>query len=226
MKKIVLIAAIVFFNIGCEEKMAENKKELKVEFNQELAGELARMYEVDQIAAGMPQGQFRELSREEWQAYKDSVFTTHQKRLDEMLDEFGYPGFDRVGNSGSQHFWVMVQHSDHDPEFQKRVLEVLKTEIDNENADPRNFAYLTDRVNKNTGKPLIYGTQVGFNNDTCRSFPINLADSANVNERRSAVGLPPLEEYLDEMTELNYEFNKEHCVSQGIEEPPLYKKTI
>lgn len=38
------------------------------------------MVEVDQIAANIPQGKYKQLSLEAWNAFKDSVFTTHQIR--------------------------------------------------------------------------------------------------------------------------------------------------
>lgn len=48
-----------------------------IRFNSQLAEELARMREVDQIAAGIPTGKYAERSQEEWSAFRDSVFQTH-----------------------------------------------------------------------------------------------------------------------------------------------------
>ena len=53
----------------------------------------------------------------------------------------------------------MVQHADHDPEFQKRVLNLRRAEVEANNTDARDYAYLTDRVQINTGEEQIYGTQ-------------------------------------------------------------------
>lgn len=223
MKKIFLIALIGLLNFGCKEKKAETQKtEAKVEFNQELVEELARIAEIDQIAAYIPQGKYKELSQEQWNSFKDSVFTTHQKRLDEIFKKYGYPGYDLVGKEGSGNFWLMVQHSDHNPEFQKKVLEKMKVEVDKGNAEPSKYGLLVDRVNLNTGKAQIYGTQVTYNTEICQAYPINLADSAHVNERRKSIGLPSIEEYLNQMTQMHFEMNKEKYLSQGIKEPKLY----
>jgi hypothetical protein len=224
MKKIYLFFILGLLNIGCKEKKSETEKtEPIIEFNQELVGELARMTEIDQIAAYIPQGKYKELSQEQWNAFKDSVFITHQKRLDEIFKIYGYPGYDLVGKDGSRDFWLMVQHSDHDPEFQKKLLEKMKMEVDKENAGPSEYGLLVDRVNLNTGKAQIYGTQVTYNTEICQAYPKNLADSSNVNERRKSIGLPPIEEYLNQMTQMHFEMNKENYLGRGIKEPTLYK---
>ena len=224
MKKIYLIAWVVLLVTGCKEKQAGTEKtEPEVEFNQALADELASMAEIDQIAAYIPQGKYKELSQEQWNAFKDSVFTTHQIRLDEIFKKYGYPGYDLVGKEGAKNFWLMAQHADHHPEFQKKVLEKMKIEVEKGNADPSNFGLLVDRVNLNTGKAQIYGTQVTYNTEICQAYPRKLADSANVNERRKSIGLPPIEEYLNQMTQMHFEMNKENYLSQGIKEPKLYK---
>ena len=181
------------------------------------------MAEVDQIAAYIPQGEYKKMSQEEWNAFKDSVFTTHQKRLKQIFDEHGFVGFDLAGEEGSYNFWLMVQHCDHTPDFQKEVLEKMKIEVENKNADSSNYAFLVDRVNINTGKPQIYGTQVEHNFDIAQAYPKKLADSANVNKRRKSIGLEPLEEYLNFMTMSNFQMNKKFYLDKGITEPKLYE---
>ncbi|NJB70521.1 hypothetical protein GGR42_000983 [Saonia flava] len=195
----------------------------KKEFNQDLADELKRMAEVDQIAAYIPQGEYKEMTESEWQSFKDSVFTTHQKRIEEVFNEFGFVGYDVVGKEGSSNFWVMVQHSDHNPEFQKEVLKKMKVEVDKGNTDSRNYGLLVDRVKLNTGQAQVYGTQVSYNMEVCQAFPKNLGDSINVNKRRKEIGLEPLENYLNDMAKMNFEMNKEHYSKKGVMEPKLYK---
>lgn len=188
-----------------------------------LTAELATMVEVDQIAAQPPQGKYKEFNDEEWQRFKDSVFTTHQKRLAEIFNQQGFPGYDVVGEEGARNFWLMVQHADFNPAFQDSVLTAMKAEVDRANADPRNYALLVDRVNVNTGKPQVYGTQVTYNTSICQAMPKSpLLDSVLVNQRRAEVGLEPLETYLNMMSQLHFEMNKESYEKQGITQPALY----
>ena len=224
MRKILGILLTTLLLVGCKEEKS-NKKVIEetVTFNQVLADQLKRMAEVDQIAAYIPQGEYKKMSQEEWNAFKDSVFTTHQKRLKQIFDEHGFVGFDLAGEKGSYNFWLMVQHCDHTPDFQKEVLEKMKIEVENKNADSSNYAFLVDRVNINTGKPQIYGTQVEHNFDIAQAYPKKLADSANVNKRRKSIGLEPLEEYLNFMTMSNFQMNKKFYLDKGITEPKLYE---
>ena len=57
----------------------------------------------------------------------------------------------------------------------------------------REVAYLTDRVAVQAGRPQRYGSQFKIRDDGIVFDPIE--DSATVDERRAALGLPPLAEY-------------------------------
>src|SRR5690554_2812391 len=127
MKRTFGVLIIGLLLIGCKQKTSNEKEiEEKVEFNQDLANELKRMAEVDQIAAYIPQGEYEKMSKEQWNSFKDSVFITHQVRLKEIFDKHGFVGFDLAGEEGSENFWLMVQHSDHNSDFQKEVLKKMK----------------------------------------------------------------------------------------------------
>lgn len=215
--KYLLPSLLLIFGLSCK------KESNAVKYNESLAEELNRRAEVDQTAAWIPEGKFKEYSKEEWNTYKDSVFTTNKVFLEEVLDKYGYPGYDLVGKEGEKNYWVMVQHCDFDPDFQSRVLEKLKGQVEMKNADGRNFGLLTDRVNLNKGKKQIYGTQVTYISETGQAIPKPLDDSLNVNERRNAVGLEPIEEYLNGMTLSHFDMNKENMLKKGITEPKLYK---
>lgn len=220
------LICIVLITISCketpkEEALDENNN---TSFNQALADELSKMAEKDQVAAYIPQGKHKELSNEDWIKFKDSVFTTHEKRLQEIFNDYGFTGYDLVGKEGATNFWLMVQHSDHNPEFQTKVLEQMKIEVKNNNADPSDYGLLVDRVQLNTGKAQVYGTQVTYNLNTGQAYPRTLSDSINVNERRKSINLEPLEVYLNYMTKMHFEMNKEGYIKdKGIIEPKLYK---
>jgi hypothetical protein len=138
---------------------------------------------------------------------EEETFVRHTIILKKILKTYGYPNFDKVGKESSNNYWLCVQHCDHDLKFQKDVLKLMKKELKNKKADSKNYAYLTDRVNINSGKAQIYGTQVEYKNRT--AVPKKLKDPTTVNERRKAVGLDPLENYLDLMTQMHRQMNPE-----------------
>ena len=194
----------------------------KRSFNKVLADSLHNMVKTDQIAANFRQGRFLELPPEAWQQFKDSVFGTHQQILDKMFQQYGYPGYDLVGKDGEHDFWLMVQHCDKKPDFQDKILTAMQLEVKRNNADPKNYAYLIDRVRLNTGRKQVYGTQVMYRRDICQAIPKPLEDSATVNVRRKSVGLEYVEAYLNTMTTAHFEMNKANMEERGIKGPTLH----
>ncbi len=119
-------------------------------------------------------------------------------RLAEILDEHGWPTWDLVGEDGSEAAWAIAQHSDLDPAFQRRALELLRAAVGAGQASPGDLAYLTDRVATGAGEPQTYGTQVACTPDGPQPAT-PLADPAAVEELRAQAGLDPYTDYLAEM---------------------------
>ncbi|WMN10659.1 hypothetical protein QYS49_35575 [Marivirga salinae] len=224
MRKLILIISLGILLSNCTSEK-KSDKEQKVSFNEELSNELIALKEIDQLAAknARPPKEYDHLTPDQWDTKKDSIFRTHKIRLEEILKQYGYPGYDLVGEKAEQAYWLMVQHSDFDPEFQKKVLLELEKQVQKENANSRNFGLLTDRVKINTGQKQIYGTQVTYISEKCQAIPKPLEDSANVNKRRAEVGLPPIEEYLNMMSQMHFEMNKENMIKRGVTEPYVYQ---
>ncbi|WP_345456195.1 DUF6624 domain-containing protein [Nocardioides marinquilinus] len=132
-------------------------------------------------------------------ATSDETDVDRTERLKEILDQYGWPGWDLVGGKAETAAWAIAQHSDLDPAFQAEALELLRAEVAEGNASPGNLAYLEDRVNVGQGRPQRYGTQVGCARAGPRpATPIR--DRAGLEQRRRAAGLDPYADYLAEMT--------------------------
>lgn len=225
MKKSFVLFILCVIILSWKPANSQNESaDKKIMFNQGLANELKDMTTIDQIAANFPSGEYKNWSRERWNRFGDSIFNKNKKRLKEIFAEYGYSGYDLVGKEGETDFWVMVQHCDSDTVFQRDVLDKLLIETNKKNADPRHFGLLTDRVRINTGRKQNYGTQVWYNNFG-QAFPKSLVDSSNVNKRREEIGLEPIEQYLNMMTIIYFEGNKEQLKAKGIMEPKLFYKT-
>lgn len=190
-------------------------------FNQALTDSLAKWALLDQTAAGPPTGKLKDMTHAQRQHYNDSIFAANERRLMIVFDKYGFPGYDLVGKAGSNNFWLMVQHCDKNVGFQKEVLKKMKAELPKRNADPKNFAYLTDRVLLNTSQKQVYGTQLTYDIDSCQAIPKPLMDSLNVNKRRTEIGLEPIESYLNLMSQFHFEMNKAVYETKGIRKPKL-----
>ncbi|MEM1330221.1 MAG: DUF6624 domain-containing protein [Planctomycetota bacterium] len=146
------------------------------------------------------------------------------ERCKEIFVEFGFPGYDSVGEEASNAFWLLVQHADHDPSFQEEVLGAMKTAHRAGQADGPSLAYLTDRVRINTGRRQVYGTQVDFDHGTARAFPKPLEDPGSVDTRRALVGLKPLWNYMNNASETFFIMNESELLSRGVTGPFRYEE--
>lgn len=155
-----------------------------------LSERLMAMFDEDQasLKATAKKGSYKTLQRK------------HAEELEQIVTEIGWPTINLVGEKASQSAWLVAQHSDHDLEFQKRALEIMKALPDNA-VKKSNIAYLEDRVLVNSQKLQIYGTQT-TRNEQGVIVPRPIQDQEQVNERRKSMGLEPLEEYLQSCQEI------------------------
>jgi hypothetical protein len=127
-------------------------------------------------------------------ARRDTVDAENTRWLAETVARVGWPGHSMVGVDGADAAFVLVQHADADTAFQARVLPLLERAYHAREATGPQLALLTDRVATARGRPQLYGTQVDLVASRAVLKPI--LDSAGVDARRAAVGLPPLRVYL------------------------------
>ena len=218
MKTLLQIIVISTVFTSCAAKITESKK-------LELEKELKEMVVMDQIAAYIPQGKYKSYTTDQWEKFKDSVFSKDKVKVEAIFNKYGFLGFDKVGKDGSKDFWLLVQHLDKYPEFQKKILKAMDKEVVKRNANPSDFAYLSDRVHVNAGEKQLFGTQVTYETQTTgRAIPrIGLADSVNVERLRKEYNLEPLKDYLNLLTASHFEMNKAHYEKMGITKPNLYE---
>ena len=207
----------MFINFSCSTLQLSKTE------SEKLILEFKEMHKIDQIAAsGKPNGEFSKYPTEKWDKFKDSIFTKNKNRTEELYNKYGYLGINELGINGSNDFWLFVQHCDKFPKFQKRVLKSMEKEVKKGNANPDNYAYLFDRVCANIGEKQNFGTQVDYRLNGQAKPKNGLNDSLNVDKRRMQYGLKPLKEYLNQMTEMHFEMNKEYFAKKEITKPNLY----
>lgn len=164
---------------------------------------LAHFVEVDQLALRTATELMEEGSRlskaqedglhEELAKALHAVCDAHSRELEALLARHGWISRKVFGHDADSHAWLLVQHSDHRPDFQKAVLEKLDAARAKGETLPANYAYLWDRVAVNEGRPQRYGTQGTARSGTWTPAP--LEDPAGVDARRKEVGLEPLAAY-------------------------------
>lgn len=121
----------------------------------------------------------------------EALHRRHNARIRAIIDAHGSPGRTLVGEDGCRAAGFVVQHAILEPDLQRRCVELLTDAAARGEADDAMLALLTDRVLLGEDRPQVYGTQyVGAAGGGVEPWPI--ANPATVDERRRAVGLPPL----------------------------------
>jgi hypothetical protein len=177
---------------------------MRVEINEKLRQELRAMVARDQAMQLDPKVNPLGSGRE---ARVKSTFRANNQRLHAIFKQFGWPGVSMVGKDGADAVWLLVQHADEDKALQRFALHLLKEAVRKGEASKSNLAYLTDRVRVNAGQKQIYGTQLEWP-DADHPRPKPTEDPANLNKRRAAMGLEPIEEYLKISLEAVQEWRK------------------
>lgn len=149
-----------------------------------ILSDLVKMVEVDQT--------MRNRCRTSLDEWDESIDHRNTERMKDIIDEIGWPSISKVGKAGSSNAWLLVQHADHDLDFQKKCLELMKLEAEGE-VSKRDIAYLEDRILTGQGMPQSYGTQFYTNSDG-QLVPLPIQDPDNVDKRRAVMGLETLTE--------------------------------
>lgn len=113
-----------------------------------------------------------------------------------IFDREGFPGYDRVGRTGSHNFWLLVLHQEKHPDFQEAVLLKMKAEVDRKNASAFDYAFMVDKKLSLNKQPQQYGTQLRVNKDSTSYEPLPVLEPEKLNERRKSIGLSSMEDYI------------------------------
>lgn len=124
----------------------------------------------------------------------ESVHRENAARLRAVIAEHGWPGRTLVDEDGAAAAWRIVQHSIGEPDFMRSCLVLLQEAATNAEADAASVAYLEDRIQVYEGRPQRYGTQYDWDMEGRWMVPMGgVEEPEAVDERRAAVGLPPIE---------------------------------
>lgn len=175
-----------------------NGQEKKQKFP-EIVSDIERMVREDQ--------DMREKVLSDPSAWIKGLDERNTEEMKRIVEAIGWPTVSKVGVVTSESAWLLVQHADHDTEFQLYCLELMKAEPPGE-VSPRNIAYLEDRILVHTNRGQVYGTQFNEIRDEdgelVRFEPQPIEEPENVDKRRASVGLESLELYIASITQTYY----------------------
>ena len=124
----------------------------------------------------------------------------HGDRLAAIMDEFGWPTADAVGEDAARAAWLIAQHADRQLDVQRRALRLMKQAVAAGTARPRELAFLRDRTLVNEGRKQVYGTQIAGVGEDGSPVPWPCEEPDRVDELRAEVGIEPFAEYVAKFT--------------------------
>ncbi|MFB6817721.1 DUF6624 domain-containing protein [Streptomyces sp. NPDC056347] len=119
----------------------------------------------------------------------------HGDRLAEIMDEYGWPTADLVGEEAARAAWLIAQHADRQIDVQRRALKLLGQAVAAGSAHPRELAFLRDRTLVNEGRKQICGTQIAGVRDGV-PVPWPCEEPERMDELRTEAGIEPFDEYV------------------------------
>lgn len=176
-----------------------NQEKYEINFDKPLKAQLENMYMRDQTLRKLRRSAEEKFGRDsdEMQYFWSLIMqedSLNQVALMEILDSRGWPGKSLVGERANIAVWAVIQHAP--LPIQEKYLPMLRQSVLAGESQGNDLALLEDRVLMRKGKKQKYGSQILINPQTGKPELHPIADPQNVNERRAAVGLGPIEEYL------------------------------
>jgi hypothetical protein len=124
----------------------------------------------------------------------DATDSANLAHVEAILARYGWLGPEQVGAKASAALFFVIQHAD--LPSQRKYLPMIREAAKTGRAQPSALALLEDRVALREGRLQTYGSQIGFSEETNSHYVLPMADPDKVDERRAAVGLPPLADYV------------------------------
>jgi len=179
------------------QQVQQNKETASAKLNKPLVAQLETILDNDQKyrmaldSVGQKYGQDSKELDDLWKAIAlhDSL---NEIEVIAILEKYGWPGIDMVGEEGSETVFLVIQHAD--IKIQDKYLPMVREAVKKGAVKPGSLAILEDRVALRHGGKQKYGSQLA--GDGNGPFVLPMVDPDNVDKRRATVGLGPLSEYL------------------------------
>ena len=179
--------------------VAEKKAEYEKDFDLPLKAQLEEILMKDQTLRGIYDEIVEKYGND---SPEKQYFNTLWAQEDSLLlleciaiiEEHGWVGRSQVGGKANMALFLVIQHAP--LEAQEKYVPLLQASVEAGESSGSHLALLQDRILMRNDQPQIYGSQVSYNPETGESSVFDIQDPEYVNQRRKAIGLGPIEDYL------------------------------
>lgn len=134
----------------------------------------------------------------------DSLIHVFNDFVSTTIRQYGFPGKSLVGEQGAEYFANILSLPFIIKDNSMKGLQSMREKVLIKEADGNTFARLFDKMYYNQTKKQLYGTMVTLSCENCKpeekKFTVaTIEDPIKVDERRKAIGLGPLKDYLEKL---------------------------
>jgi hypothetical protein len=213
MKYILIISLLIV--IGCSHTSKLKGSSSKNEKQENLIAVLDTIWQTEQKPIRKRDslitlyGVDVELVKEQ-QLIIDKNHTINEKKVKEILDQYGWPTKEMAGERGNWTICNVIQHSDN--EIRIQYLPMMRQAVKDKKLEPRFLVRAEDRIATEMGNLQIYGGQMKYYPET-KSFNLwPVFDPENIDKRRTAIGLDSIAIFLK--NRFNFEWNLEEQIKR------------
>ena len=131
----------------------------------------------------------------------------NEKKVRHILDTYGWPKKELIGEQGNLTICNVLQHSDY--EVRTEYLPLMRQAVMDGDLEPRFLARAEDRIATDRGELQIYGGQMKYYPET-KSFNVwPVYDPVNIDKRRAEIGLGPIAEHLKNRFDFEWDLEEQ-----------------
>jgi hypothetical protein len=127
---------------------------------------------------------------------QSTLDSQNKAKVQQILKNHGWPSPKAVGENASEVVFLVLQHADQYPKWQKQQLPLVRQAVKKGKIDSADLAMFIDRVAVNNDQKQIYGTQIGTHDRTGQHYVKPVKNPLTLEKRRKKMGLPPMDWYL------------------------------
>ena len=213
--RLILIFTLLLA-MACSNRKKPNKTQTSIQNTEDLIAVLDTIWRTEQEPITLRDSLIEKYGVEskEVQGQQEIYERNHainERKVKVILDKYGWPGKDIIGEQGNWTICNVIQHSDN--EIRIKYLPMMRQAVKDKKLHPRFLVRTEDRIATERGDLQIYGGQMKYYPET-KSFNVwPVYDPVNIDKRRAEIGLEPISEFLKRR--FNFEWNLEEQIIQA-----------
>ena len=208
----------LLITISCTNKNKSKKTITSIHKTENLIAVLDTIWQTEQTPIRLRDSLMRIYGAEskeykEQQLIYEKNHIINEKKIRTILDNYGWPTKEMIGEQGNWTICNVIQHSDN--EIRIKYLPMMRQAVKDKKLEPRFLVRAEDRIATERGDLQIYGGQMKYYPET-KSFNVwPVYDPVNIDKRRAEIGLEPISEFLK--NRFDFEWNLEEQIKRTAE---------